>query len=366
MIFAMVFKVYSTETSRIFMSDLRAAYDKGLIGTVPHFNSISNYMGLETLKPIVKRLIRLSSAPVREIEDQFAADSTGLSIPLKKRTYDERKKRSRMRRATVKLHAMCGARTHIITSAEVSAGEAGDSPFFRGLLEETARDFEMLKVFADGAYTGNENRRWALIWGAEPYIAFKSNSVMDGEAKSALWKRMLQQFQDKKSEFWQYYYTRNNIEATFSMTEARFGNALKSKSFTAQVNEGLCMVLAHNLRIIIKLMFELGIEPDFHAATEIRRPANLISEQELIKVRERLAALTVKQPSFWECAEGTQHDAALVKVTGNQGSLPQTPAPEVRRGSRKKKANPNQLEMFHEGDVALPYHEYLGDENSAS
>lgn len=250
-----------------------------------------------------------------------------------------------MKRSYVKLHAMCGAQTHIITSAEVSAGDVADSPFFRGLVEETARDFEMSDVFADGAYTGNENRRCVLIWGAEPYIAFRSNNVLDGAPKSIIWKRMLEQFQDKESEFWKNYYTRNNIETTFSMMQRKFADRLRSKSFPAQVNEALCMVLCHNLCVIINSMYELGIEPDFYADTDVRHPANMISEQELLKVQERIAALTVKQPSLMEFLDNTQPDQIEGGDTDEVNSS-LICIPKAKKKSRKNKENCEQLTLF--------------------
>ena len=45
------------------------------------------------------------------------------------------------------------------------------------------------------------------------------------------------------------------------MLKAKFGDALCSKSDTAQVNELLCKVLAHNICCLIQSMYELGVEP---------------------------------------------------------------------------------------------------------
>lgn len=345
MIFCMVFKVYSTFPSRRFMSDLREVQAKGLITVVPHFNSISNYMEVRAQKPILQQLIREGSSPLRAIENRFAIDSTGLGTPLRRRYYDRHKERFRVKRGWVKLHAMCGVQTNIITSAVVSDGEAGDSPFFQDLVRDTARYFEMSEVYADGAYTSNSNRRYALIWGADPYIAFRSNSVADGAPKSAIWKRMLQQFQDKESEFWRHYYNRNNIEATFSMMKRKFRDKLRTKSFSAQANEALCLVICHNLCVIIQSMYQLGIEPDFRADAEIRHPVNSTSEQELIKVRERIAALTVEQPSLWEFSESAREEMQA-NITKDKDALSRMPTPRKNKKRRKKRVDSKQMEMF--------------------
>jgi hypothetical protein len=157
---------------------------------------------------------------------------------------------------------------------------------------------------------------------------------------------MLQQFQDKESEFWKHYYARNNIEATFSMIKRKFGDRLYSKTFPAQVNEALCLVLCHNLYVIIHSLYELGIDPDFHQDVAVRQPVHEISEQEINKVRERLAALTVKQPSLWEPAEDAQPIPIQAENTSNEDSLPQIQLPKARKRSRKKKLDSKQLEIF--------------------
>jgi hypothetical protein len=47
------------------------------------------------------------------------------------------------------------------------------------------------------------------------------------------------------------------------MIKAKFGDALRSKTDVAQVNELLCNVLCHNLCMLIQSLYELGIVPEF-------------------------------------------------------------------------------------------------------
>jgi transposase len=53
------------------------------------------------------------------------------------------------------------------------------------------------------------------------------------------------------------------VETTFSMIKRKFGDSLRSKTETAQVNETLAKVLCHNIVVLIHEMYELGIEPVF-------------------------------------------------------------------------------------------------------
>jgi len=101
--------------------------------------------------------------------------------------------------------------------------------------------------------------------GAIPYIPFKTNSVPQSNytPKSELWTRMFHFYSLHRAEFLQHYHKRSNIETTFHMIKSKFGQRLRSKTLTAQINEALCKVLCHNLCCVIQSVHELGIETSF-------------------------------------------------------------------------------------------------------
>ena len=47
------------------------------------------------------------------------------------------------------------------------------------------------------------------------------------------------------------------------MMKAKFGDSVRSKTDQAQVNEILCKVLCHNIRMLVHEIHELGITPAF-------------------------------------------------------------------------------------------------------
>lgn len=100
---------------------------------------------------------------------------------------------------------------------------------------------------------------------AMPYIPFKSNSRTNEKRHSALWKQMYHYFSYNQERFMASYHKRSNVESTFSMIKAKFGDALRSKTERAQINEALCKVLCHNICCLIQSMFELGLKPKFYA-----------------------------------------------------------------------------------------------------
>lgn len=81
-IFAAAYKTYSTVSGRRFVSDLRDALAKGYISKMPSYNSIFDYFKMESLTPYLRQLIAQSALPLQSIEEDFAIDSSGFSLPL--------------------------------------------------------------------------------------------------------------------------------------------------------------------------------------------------------------------------------------------------------------------------------------------
>jgi transposase len=272
-------------SQRRFMSDLRDAYTKGYISKIPHFNSISNYLEHESLTPYLQMLIEESSLPLQAVESDFAVDSSGFSTCrfvqwVQAKHHDPK---LMQKKEWIKVHLMCGVKTNIVTAVEVSERYAGDSPFFKGLVETTANNFTMREVSADKAYLSADNLQTVVDNHAMPYIPFKVNSASEHgrgkfqtqdkrnrwKRKSMLWRRMYHYYQFNQDWFMQRYHKRSNVESTFMMIKAKFGDSLRSKTKTAQINEALCKILCHNVCCLIQSMFELKITPEFWQEPEM-------------------------------------------------------------------------------------------------
>ncbi len=270
-IFASTFKIYSTVSGRRFQSDLQEAKRRGFLSKMPSYNSVFRYLEAEALTPYLYELIKLSAAPLKSIESDFAVDSSGFSTGQFMRWFDVKYGKEEDRRMWLKLHLMTGVKTNIVTSVEVSDGYAHDYHYYKGLVNRTAETgFKMKEVSADKAYLGGENLLTTLRHGAIPYVPFKSNSVSNSRGsygpKSELWTRMFNFYTEHREEFLAHYHKRSNVETTFHMIKSKFGQRLRSKTLTAQINEALCKVLCHNLCVVIQSQHELGIDVDFSEA----------------------------------------------------------------------------------------------------
>jgi transposase len=77
-----------------------------------------------------------------------------------------------------------------------------------------------------------------------------------------LWKKMYHLFMYRHEEFLERYHKRSNVETVFHMAKTKFGDSLKSKTKTAQINEVLLKFLCHNICVVLAEMEELGIRGD--------------------------------------------------------------------------------------------------------
>jgi transposase len=259
-IFSTVFKVYSTVSGRRFISDLREAQERGYILKTPHYNSIFNYLENPEMTPILRSLIVESSKPLSAVETSFAADSSGFSTSRFTRWFDIKYGKERVKQDWVKCHIMCGTKTNIITAIDIQQMYTHDTLAFAPMVETTAKTFTVSEVSADKAYGSLSNTDAVTKAGGVPFIAFKGSAT--GKA-GGTFEQMFHYFMFRKEEFLQHYHKRSNVESTFSMMKRKFGDALRSKTDTAMVNETLCKVLCHNLVVLIHETYELGIDPVF-------------------------------------------------------------------------------------------------------
>ncbi|HXY42676.1 MAG TPA: transposase [Acidimicrobiales bacterium] len=281
MAFEAISRVYSGLSARRFDSDVREAHDKGLTDSDPHFNSVLRYLRSPEMTPILKELVTLSALPLKEIEQDFAADSSGFTTSRFVRWYDHKWGKEQSKREWVKLHAMTGVLTNVVTAVEMTGYKGADSPQFPQLVADTAANFTLHDVTADKAYSSRKNLQVVADAGGNPYIPFRATTgpfKAGPDAAAAVtavpnwkplpwapaWVKMQHLFAYQRDTFLTRYHQRSNVETTFSMIKRKFGDSLRSKSDTGMMNEVLCKVVAHNLCCLIGAIHEMGLEmPQF-------------------------------------------------------------------------------------------------------
>jgi hypothetical protein len=122
----------------------------------------------------LKQLISESSLPLKAIESDFAADSSGFATGQFSRWFDAKYGETMKQHDWIKVHLMCGVKTNIVTSVEVSGAHANDSPYLKPLLHTTTSNgFQVKELSADKGYDSFNNRCLVLVKGGIPYIPFR-------------------------------------------------------------------------------------------------------------------------------------------------------------------------------------------------
>ncbi len=265
-IFAATMKTFVGMSGRRATSDVRACAEKGFLDKPVAYNTIFDYLERPDLTPVLKGLVRRSALPLATVESKFAIDGTGFGSKVYKRWYDAKYGRQMKEATWVKLHAICGIQTNVITAVEVTDATLHDSPLLPQLVQETAANFTIEEIMADKGYLGNKNLEAIAAVGAQPFVAFKTNS---GEGSTKVWRRAFHLFQFHREEWLAHYHKRSRIESVFSAVKRKYGGAVRAKAPEAMVNEVLLKCLAHNLSCLVHAIHELGIEPKLLGQPEI-------------------------------------------------------------------------------------------------
>jgi len=229
-VFGLTYKTYSTMSGRRFMTDLREVEAKELVTKSASFASNARYLENPELTQLLKTLIEQSASPLKSIETDFAVDSSGFATTTYDRWFDHKWGKERSEAKYIKAHLMCGVKTHVVTSVEVTPTESADSPQLPQLVNITAKTFNINEVSADKAYSAKSNLEAVVAVNGTPYIPFKSYSQgsQGHKAYSELWQRMWHYYNFNRDAFLAHYHKRSNIETAFSMIKMKFGAYGKS------------------------------------------------------------------------------------------------------------------------------------------
>lgn len=229
------------------------------------FNTLLDHLERPELKQIFRELIEISALPLKQIESDFAIDSTGFGTVTHVRYFDYRHGKDKRCKTWRKCHAICGVKTNIITSAEITPGTAADITQLEVLTKATSRNFTIREFSADKGYLSKIAYNLVAELGGSAYIPFKSNSNPRSHHKgsSPTWKKMIMLFKEHQQEFMQKYHKRSNIESCFSMIKRKFGNNVRCKKETSQDNEVMAKIVCHNICVLIQEIFLNSINVDF-------------------------------------------------------------------------------------------------------
>ncbi|HEX8370562.1 MAG TPA: transposase [Pyrinomonadaceae bacterium] len=229
-IFGLLLKVYEVKNSRQMPELLAEARQRGFLSETFSYNTITNYLRRDWVTPVLSELVTVSSLPLAAVETSFSVDSSGFGVSNKTTWQNVKYGNDEEWHQWIKAHIICGNKTKIIISAEITPAYRADAPFLAALIGKTAQYFKLEEVMADAAYSSRENLELIEGCNAKALVAFKANAVFG--KNGATWDRLLNYYKYHYDEFHDRYRFRGNVETAFSSLKAVFGPNLQSRSET--------------------------------------------------------------------------------------------------------------------------------------
>ena len=262
--FACILKVSMKLSARDFNSFLELAYEMGLISTLPRWATVLKYLADPDMAEIFKTFVTVSSLPCRQLERIFCADATGIATKTYFSWTDEKYGHTRGgTKMWIKMHLLIGTFTQVIVAADATEGSVHDQVPFPEMVARASKEYIMEELVADKGYVSRFNLELVNDVGAVPYIPFMKHHVVPLNASGSTWDKMIRYYVFRQEEFDQHYKSpRAKVESSIAANKRLFDPSLMSRSFTGQVNETYCRLIAHNLVRLIHVFYELDVVDD--------------------------------------------------------------------------------------------------------
>ena len=225
---------------------------KGKLPSIPDFTTINRRINKLDIK------IKENDNKNKEFEDEYiviAIDSTGIKVTNRGQWMRE-KWHIKNRKGYLKIHVAVDVKTKKILSIKVTDEYVHDSKALPELVEnliESDKKITIGKLFADGAYDGNDIFRYLSDNGILPCIKVRKNSKAGWKKGNILrnlsvlaQKKDLQKWKDSVS-----YGQRWIVETVFSSIKRMFGEYVYSVKLKNMVQEMMLKASLYNKMISV-------------------------------------------------------------------------------------------------------------------
>ena len=199
-LFSGIYRVCYRRTMQQTIAELRMAEEYGLISAVPTATTLSRCMNHPAITPILGELVAASALPLTAVETGYTQDSAGFGTC----------------RNFLRLDLLLGTATGIARDARVAKADDAEA-----ILPQ--RDVSAGLKAPSGRRCAN---RLAHAWETDTL-----------------------------------YSRRNRVESAIGQMKRRFGDTVRARNHTGQINEMYCKVIAHNLAVLVYEIYVQGFSP---------------------------------------------------------------------------------------------------------
>lgn len=229
---------------------------------IPCFKTLCNYREEALLDNVLDDLLEESSKPLKEVEQDFATDATGIRTKLFSTWYSLRCKKEIKKRDHLTVHITTGVKSNIVTAINIEERSGRDNQIFREHVDKTSKNFCVKEFSGDGKYWCKENCIKVNEVGAKPYFRVWKN--WSGKSRGCMiWKIMNLESRNNPEEYAKHYHKRSNVESTNMSKKMIHGEKVYSKNISSRINEEKLRWINHNLNVLNRAKYEWNIIPEF-------------------------------------------------------------------------------------------------------
>ena len=224
---------------------------KGKVPSIPHYTTINRRINRLDVK------IKDKDNKNNEFEDQYiviAIDSTGIKVTNRGQWIRDK---WNVRKGYLKIHIVVNVKTKKILSIKVTDEHVHDSKMLPELVDEIIDSDSMTtigKLFADGAYEGNDIFRYLSDNGILPCIKVRKNAIVGWKKGKSILRNLsvltqrndLQKWKDSVS-----YGKRWIAETVFSCLKRIFGEHVYSVRLKNIIQEMMLKASLYNKMISV-------------------------------------------------------------------------------------------------------------------
>lgn len=214
-----------------------------------HARSIPSIPDFSTISRRVNKLdVRVNERLGNDIV--IALDSTGIKVSNRGEWL---RHKWHVRRGYLKIHVAVDIRKKKVVSLEVTSEEVPDGKMLKKLVDSAAKNNDIGRVLADGAYDSKANFQYLSDNGIQAAIKTRKNST--GKAMGCYPRKLVVQQQLPDFDRWKAsvsYGHRWIVESVFSAIKRIFGECVSARNYGNMVKEMMLKVSLYNMFITLK------------------------------------------------------------------------------------------------------------------
>jgi transposase len=252
---------YFALPNRVAQGYLLLFREKLRLKTVFSYKTIERSYGNPTVREILDEVFELTQLPVRELEDEFGPDASGLATSIKQ-NYESDRQKNQTHQGYAKVLMMAGLKYKLYSAFRYANSPVdNESPYFEELLEKTARRYVRVSlVTGDAAYLSRRNCDLVEALGGVARFYPKKGTTLRQKG-SVAWRKMLEELVEDPQKWLEAYHKRSNVEGSFSILKRDNPSPLRKKLAERREQETFGRACNQNLKRLCYLNYTENINP---------------------------------------------------------------------------------------------------------